>query len=318
MLGRFLRSGFGIFILTILVVVVGAGSLVAYQIHSVVNPPRLKEPMHPGDFLMRSDDIAFQATDGVPLSGWLVHGERDAPAILLCHDLGESKSVFLDSVVPLQRAGYNLFLFDFRGHGESGGGGSTLGAEERYDVLGAIDFLRTRRDLRAERVGIWGVGMGAYAAVLAAKERNVVVAMALDSLYPDIPTFLDQALFKGVPDSAAGVTRYASFFYGPIFQWRIYKGGAAAQTIPLLANRNLMFIASEGRPGSVNAGRAFYASLPEGGAADKNLLVLEGTGLANLYAADRRKYEEGITSFFHNYLPVQPDRLPAGIQVEVR
>ena len=317
MLGRFLRSGPGIFCLTLVVLLLGAGSMVGYQIFQVAHPPRIHEVIHPADFLLRSDDISFQSTDGVPLTGWLIHGERDAPVILLCHDLGQSKSAFVDRVVPLQRAGYNLFLIDFRGHGGSGGKGSTLGTEERYDVLGAIDFLRTRRDLSAERIGLWGVGMGAYAAVLAAAERKEVVALALDSLYPDVPTYLDRTLFRGVPESASNVTRYASFFYGPYFQWRIPKG-AAARGVSALSDRNLLFIASDERPGSVDAAEAFYGSLPESGQVDKNLLQLRRSGLSDVYEEDRRKYEEAITAFFHSYLPAHTERPAGEIKIRVR
>lgn len=307
MLGRFFRSGTGLLVLTVLVLFLGAGSIVAYQIYGVAHPPRLIDAIQPGDLLLRSDDVAFQSTDGVPLSGWLIHGDRDAPVLILCHDLGESKSVFLNSVVPLQRMGYNLFLFDFRGHGSSGGKGSTLGAEERYDVLGAIDFLRTRRDLSSDRMGIWAVGMGAYAAVLAVAERKEVTALALDSLYPDIPTYLNEALYRGLPPAASRAGRYASFFYGPYFQWKIYRG-AAAQAVTTLSDRNLLFIVRGAHPLSVSEGKEMYASVPESAQADKNLLELEGGGTSDLYAEDRRKYEEGLTAFFQSHLRVQPDR----------
>ena len=310
MLSRFFRSGAGLLLLTLLVLFLGVGSIVAYQIYGVAHPPRLRDAIHPSDLLLRSDDIPFQSTDGVPLSGWLIHGERDAPVLILCHDLGESKSVFLNSVVPLQRMGYNLFLFDFRGHGGSGGKGSTLGAEERYDVLGAIDFLRTRRDLNSDRMGIWGVGMGAYAAVLAVAERKEVTALVLDSLYPDIPTYLNEVLFRGLPQAASRAGRYASFFYGPYFQWKINRG-AAAQAVTTLSDRNLLFIVRGARPESVAEGKDLYASVPEGAQADKNLLELENGGASNLYAEDRRKYEEGLIAFFQSHLSAQPDH-PAG------
>jgi len=317
MLSRFFKSGLGILLLTPLVLLAGAGILVGYQIRTVTHPPRLKDELHPNDFLMRSDDIAFQSTDGVPLAGWLIHGDREAPTIILCHDLGESKSVFLDSVVPLQRAGYNLFLIDLRGHGGSGGQGSTLGSQERYDVLGAVDFLRTRRDLASDRIGIWGVGMGAYAAVLAAQERKEVVALALDSLYPDVETYLDQALFKGVPRSASTLTGYASFFYGPYFQWKVQRG-EVAQAIPRLSDRNLLFVAGDSKPRSVEEGKVLYASVPESDLADRNLLLLGSSGVAGLYAEDKRKYEEAITGFFGTYLRAHPEKPPAAIQVKVR
>lgn len=317
MLARFLRSGWGVFLLTLVILILGAGSMVGYQIYSVAHPPRVKDPVAPGDLLLRADAVSFQSIDGVTLSAWLVHGDRDAPAIVLCHDLGESKAIFLDAAIPLQKMGYNLLMIDFRGHGNSAGNGSALGAEERYDVMGAIDFLRTRRDLAADRIGVWGIGMGAYAALFAAADRKEVTALALDSLYPDVASYLDHLLFKGLPAGATRVTGYASVFYGPYFQWKISRG-AVSHALPQLSDRNFLFIVASSRAGSVEAGKEMYAALPEGGQADKNLLELQGSGLSGLYDEDRRKYSESIATFFGTYLRVHPDKAPEAIKVQVR
>jgi len=317
MIGRFFKSGFGILILTPLVILVGAGAMVSYQIHTVTHPSRVKDVVNPGDLLLRADRVEFQSTDGVPLSGWLIYGDREAPAIILCHDLGQSKATFLDPAVSLQRAGYNLLLMDFRGHGDSGGNGSTLGVEERYDVVGAIDFLRTRRDLSAERIGVWGIGMGAYAGLLAAAERKEVVALALDSLYPDVDGYLNQVLFKGLPPATSKVTGYASVFYAPYFQWKLTKA-TMAHTLPLMGDRNFLFVVSTSKPESASTGKALYASLPEGGAADKNLLELQKSGLSEIYDEDKRKYSEAISGFFGTYLRIREEPPPGAIQVRIR
>jgi len=317
MIGRFFKSGFGILILTPLVILAGAGAMVGYQIHTVTHPPRVTDVVTPSDLLLRADEVHFQSTDGVALFGWLIHGEREAPTIILCHDLGQSKAVFLDATVTLQRTGYNLLLMDFRGHGESGGNGSTLGVDERYDVLGAIDFLRTRRDLSAERIGIWGIGMGAYAGLLAAAERKEVVALALDSLYPDVDGYLNQVLFKGLPPATSKLTGFASVFYAPYFEWRISKA-TMAHTLPLMSDRNFLFVVSNSKPESARTGKELYASLPEGGQADKNLLELQKSGLSEIYDEDKRKYSEAISSFFGTYLHVHEERAPEAIQVRIR
>ena len=48
------------------------------------------------------------------------------PPIVLCHDLGANKAAVLNVAIALSRAGGSVLLFDFRGHGESDGGRSTL------------------------------------------------------------------------------------------------------------------------------------------------------------------------------------------------
>jgi fermentation-respiration switch protein FrsA (DUF1100 family) len=54
----------------------------------------------------------------------------------------------------LRRAGYNALLFDLRASGESGGGAVTLGALERGDAIGALDYLEQRGDVDMGRVGM--------------------------------------------------------------------------------------------------------------------------------------------------------------------
>src|SRR5207249_9000031 len=108
------------------------------------------------------------------------------------HDLGGSRSSLLNSAVSLNRAGYALLVFDFRGHGLSTGSGGFLGVDEKRDILGAIEFLKSRSDVDGSRIGLWGIGMGAYAGTLAALESPIIVALALDSLYPDVNAQLDR------------------------------------------------------------------------------------------------------------------------------
>ena len=78
---------------------------------------------------------------------------------------------------------------------------SSFGILEARDVIGAIDYLVTRKDIDVRRMGILGVGMGAYSAVLAAHERKNIRALALDSIYPDIKFYFARHMFN---DSAFG------------------------------------------------------------------------------------------------------------------
>lgn len=67
--------------------------------------------------------------------------------VVLCHGLtgtGKNGEIFDDLAPMLSRAGLASFRFDFRGHGESGGGYNdiTLSGEKR-DLEGAVAFLKT-------------------------------------------------------------------------------------------------------------------------------------------------------------------------------
>src|SRR3989442_10007386 len=122
----FLSSGPFRFLVFVLCAVLLCAAGAAFLLYSVTHPARDRERIDPADLLLRAEDVTFRASDGVLLSGWLVKGAPRAPVIILCHDLGGSRSTLLGSAVSLNRAGYPLLVFDFRGHGGSGGGGGGL------------------------------------------------------------------------------------------------------------------------------------------------------------------------------------------------
>ncbi len=301
----FWARGPGLFLLTLLVVVGGAALGAVGFIHDITHPPVDRNALDPADVLLRTEEVTFQATDGVPLSGWFVSGRPGGPVILLCHDLGSARSSLLNSAAALSRARYPLFLFDFRGHGLSAARGSSLGVQERLDVLGAIDYLKTRKDIDPGRFGIWGIGMGAYAGVLAAAENREVVALALDSIYPDVPAQLDRLVRERIPPALRGLVPAIRLFYEPYFSFKL-KRYQVSSLMGDLAGRNLLFIAGADAPERFAEAQAVYASFPEGPGGDKNFLELKASVITGLYSEDKKKYDEAIVNFFMAYLPKGP------------
>src|SRR5437870_5286184 len=110
--GSFLSSGpvKTLFVLIVVALLLGGGAY--YLLYNLTHPPRERTQLDPADLLLHAEDVSFHATDGVLLSGWLVKGAPRAPVIVLCHDLGGSRSSLLNSAVSLNRAGYALLVFD--------------------------------------------------------------------------------------------------------------------------------------------------------------------------------------------------------------
>ena len=124
---RFWRSPIGAIVLILLLGVSVALGATAVRVHRQLSPPRVEES--PIDFeamMMRVEEVRFDSSDGVSLSGWFVPGLPDRPALILCHDLGSSRSSLVNLAIALRRAGFSVLAFDFRGHGASDGGRSTL------------------------------------------------------------------------------------------------------------------------------------------------------------------------------------------------
>src|SRR6266568_4482580 len=86
-------------------------------------------------------DAAFMSDDGVPLAGWWIDAARlprgidpelaedwGKRTVMLCHGVGSAKERQLDLAKYLAARGFNVLVFDFRGHGESGGNFISYGA----------------------------------------------------------------------------------------------------------------------------------------------------------------------------------------------
>ena len=270
---------------------------------SVTHPARDKSGIDPADLMLRAEDVTIRATDGVLLSGWFIKGSPGAPAIILCHDLGGSRASLLPSAVSLNRAGYPLLVFDFRGHGLSAGSGGWLGVDEKNDVLGALEFLKTRNDVDGARVGLWGTGMGAYAGALAAVENPSLTALALDSIYPDVRTQLDRLVRAEIPPAVSFIMPALDAAYRPWLGLRPAASTSLSGSLAGLASRNVLLIVSSDRADRYEEGKAMYAALPEGPQGGKNLLELKASVVSGLYAEDKKAYDQGIVRFFQSSLP---------------
>jgi pimeloyl-ACP methyl ester carboxylesterase len=138
----------------------------------------------PADYGLAFEDVTFPSTDGVPISGWYLPG-GDRKAVVACgHGLFRSRREVLDRAAFFRKQGYDTLVFDFRRHGESGGERVTLGYDERLDFEGAVAFLRQEHP--EAPVVLYGVSMGAGAALLATRETPAVAAVIADSPFLNI------------------------------------------------------------------------------------------------------------------------------------
>jgi uncharacterized protein len=177
---RWKRILLGFFAALLLFVIVGVPYLLAVLITKAgTRPMDLELTSSPADYGLSFEEVTFLATDGVPISGWLLRG-GDRNAVVACgHGLFRSRREVLDRAAFFRQQGYDTLIFDFRRHGKSGGEKVTLGYEERRDFEGAVAFLRQTHP--GAPVVLYGVSMGAGAALLAARETPEVAAVVADS-----------------------------------------------------------------------------------------------------------------------------------------
>jgi pimeloyl-ACP methyl ester carboxylesterase len=142
-------------------------------------PMDLELTSSPADYGLSYQEVAFSAADGAPLSGWLLSGGTRRAVVAVGHGLFRSRREVLDRAAFFRQQGYDTLVFDFRRHGGSGGEQVSLGYHERKDFEGANELLRKMHP--GAPVVLYGVSMGAGAAILAARETPQVAAVVADS-----------------------------------------------------------------------------------------------------------------------------------------
>src|SRR5436190_9401153 len=127
------------------------------------------------------EKVEFDSLDGHQLGGWFVPGpDPDAapwPTVLLVHGYGSYKEQMVGYARILRAGGFATLMFDMEGSGLRTGQAVTLGFKERWSVMGAARYLRTRPDVDPERIGALGVSMGAATAIMAAAEDPTIKAV---------------------------------------------------------------------------------------------------------------------------------------------
>lgn len=131
------------------------------------------------------EDVVFPGPEGSELHAWWIParnaGAAPAPTILHTHGNAGHLAYHLAFVEWLADAGFNVFLFDYRGYGRSTDAGRLVRSMLLADAHAALDHLLTRPDVDPARIGLFGFSMGGVVGLNLAAERRefrAVVAAA--------------------------------------------------------------------------------------------------------------------------------------------
>lgn len=158
----------------------------------------------PTNYNISYQDVSFLSRDGIRLRGWWLpaagDGDQVLGTIIVCAGQDGSMEGDTAQVVALHRAGFNVLMFDWRGHGRSEGELVTMGALEVNDLLGAVDYLDEQRGIK--RVGVLGFSMGGAVALLTAAESARIATVVADSPYTELSSVLQHwAASKHLPSA---------------------------------------------------------------------------------------------------------------------
>ena len=138
---------------------------------------QLGEVHSPDEYGLGYETIEFKTTDKLILRGVWIPTSGSDKAVIILHGHGGSYDLDLYRAPALQKAGFNVLLFDFRAHGRSEGKRMTFGYEERRDVLGAIEFLHNRG---IQHIGLLGFSYGGIVSMVTAPDCAPIQAVISD------------------------------------------------------------------------------------------------------------------------------------------
>ncbi len=177
-------------------ILVAAGIILGisgYAASSLTQFERAPVESDPADFGLEYVDVSFPSRDGLMLRGWWLEGAEDSPIIVVVHGSEGNRAHPAERMLGIAKDlvsyGYNVLMFDMRGHGESEGRRISAGHYEKNDVLGAIDYVRQRGIER--KIGLLGFSMGAAASLMTAPESDEIDAVVADSAYADIVSIIE-------------------------------------------------------------------------------------------------------------------------------
>jgi uncharacterized protein len=135
--------------------------------------PTHDEPATPADWGFRFENVDFKSTDGTNLHGWFIppRAKQAKGTVVFSHGNAGSLGYHLGFVMWLAEAGYQVFMYDYRGFGKSGGELDRRGMIE--DVKGAFAYVGARKDVDARRLVSYGHSLGGAKSVAAIAEKRV-------------------------------------------------------------------------------------------------------------------------------------------------
>lgn len=125
------------------------------------------------------EKIYLTSYDGTKLAGLLITRPQATRTIVLCHGYRRSKEAmhYFLKMLPDD----NIFMFDFRAHGESEGQMLSVGYHEKYDVAAAYHFLKTHSATKDLPIAGIGISMGGATLLHAAALGLQFEALVIDS-----------------------------------------------------------------------------------------------------------------------------------------
>ena len=266
----------------------------------MTKPKRVPVEGNPALLGLEYEDVSFSSVDEeLILRGWYLPVEDSEQIIIMVHggdgNRTDSSIGLLNIASGLVEHGYNVLMFDLRGHGESDGNRMSAGYYEREDLAGAVDYMKGRG---FESIGVLGFSMGAATAIMATAESADIDALVADSSYADLQDMMEPEFSKR--------TRFPKFFLPPLlFMVKIIYGVdfvavKPVEFVPEIAPRPIFLI--HGKLDDTVPIEHAYRLQEAFQNHQGQLWVVPDAGHVRAYITHPEEYMSKITAFFDDIL----------------
>lgn len=134
--------------------------------------PTHDQPATPENWGFLYEDVNFKSADGTKLHGWFLKakGLKTKGTVVFSHGNAGSLGHHLGFVTWLADAGYQVFMYDYRGFGKSGGVLNRDGMVQ--DVKAAFLYVSGRKDVQKDKIISYGHSLGGAKSVAALAEMQ--------------------------------------------------------------------------------------------------------------------------------------------------
>lgn len=152
--------------------------------NSMLYHPRQGLRETPASIGLAFETVEFETTDNVKLVGWYVNAINARGVVLFCHGNAGNMSGRLGSVSRFVSLDLDVFIFDYRGYGNSAGEPHEEGIYR--DVDAAWRYLTEVRGVEPDSIVVFGRSLGGAVAAWLAQTRPTG-GVILESTFTSVP-----------------------------------------------------------------------------------------------------------------------------------
>lgn len=240
--------------------------------------------------------IKLIAEDGINLAGFLLVRPQAQHAVLICHGYRMSKERMLEFVHMFPQD--TILLFDYRAHGQSEGLYTTIGFEEKKDVVAAIKFLQAHEHTKHLPIVGIGVSMGAVSLLGAAVQLPVFKGLILDSPFARLDKQVQKTLSERYKIPLFAFERIGSVLFHYLMHFSLAEVNALLWA-EQIATPVLIVHSEKDEIALFQDAVTMYEKIKS----DKQLWAVASSGHARIFKDCVEEYQEKIHSFIQN-IPV--------------